>query len=826
MRGHQSGHQEPMEETLAWITPRPAGAGFISVLNLTALEALPTTSLVKGQLAFVQVTSLAAPSSATPPQPSYWAFYPAGYAPPDGAVTVSASGGGVWAYVAGGIAGEIQVYPLETGADDWPALNAVLVAAAGNVAVRLMPGTWQAKSIQPIPSGTTLRATPDTIILASLAGQHSGTAQTAALTANVLTAGADLGLTADIVAGSNQVPVASVAGIVAGTTQVLLFDSATDHGQQYLVVDIVGMVLTLDRSVYFDYPLATSTCQPILTLPHDIDIDLSNAQLSGTGAWNIAFSGGLRVYVRNIIITQQNGYPTDGGGGIWLLDTASLDCVIERIYIPNVPVGVGGFLASCERTTVTHFVCQGALEGYVCNLSANCDIEAYCDGCTLGAEIQNGNNDIRWTGTYNSNFDGGMVVDGINISGQGATLDFNEQFGPAYEVSNAFSFCSNPTLTDCQLNANYQGITVGTCTGFRAVQVDCRNNLSTNISITTTAIGPSFTAYDASSTIPALDVLAASNTHPIVIETGDGLGNPAEHGLGAVGATASVNIAGVTGNAAANGTNLVATVLSPTTFSIPPAGSGAYTGGGTVQPNTLTGLNVLADTHFEQGTIRGNFGGGSAVTVTACHATFDGLFAELDSLTTGTFGTVTTAGRVDLQNAYFDFELSTGAFIWSSDNSSMIYVGPNVKAGGTTAGTEGAGFNSSGLVVIENSVDLSAVRSAFLEFGGGVYPRIAHSPNAPFAIEWTNVSVASAVDVTLTTAQQAYPGLALTGVLGGNINLVFAEVAADYEIDPSGFTPGAFALTLKCGAATTAMPSTTKLFRVRTTATPTINTST
>lgn len=63
----------------------------------------------------------------------------------------------------------------------------------------------------------------------------------------------------------------------------------------------------------------------------------------------------------------------------------------------------------------------------------------------------------------------------------------------------------------------------------------------------------------------------ATNANPIVITTS------AAHNL----VTGdSVTISGVLGNTAANGTN-VATVLTATTFSIPVAGNGAYTSGGT-----------------------------------------------------------------------------------------------------------------------------------------------------------------------------------------------------------------------------------------------------
>ena len=787
-----------------------AGAGFISVLNLAALTAFDTSGLVRGQLAFVQQASEA---------PSYWALYPAGYAPPTGAVTVPAVGGGVWAYIAGGIAGEVQVYPLETGADDWAPLNAVTTAVAGNVPVRLMAGTWQARTIQPLPNGTTLRMSSTVKIVSFLAGLISPNTQTAPISAMVLQAGASLTMTADIIAGSDLIPVTATAGVVAGVTRVFILSSAaTNTGAQYLITAINGDVLTVDRPILFPYAVATSTLQIIASQPTDITVEGGFATVTGTGAFLVAFSGALRVVIRQLVFDASGGVPSDEGGGLVLFDTGSLDSYFEQVYAYDVPTTNGGVFAGVERCQAQG-VFQGLTQnGFLCNLSADCDLDLACNNNgAAGLSITDDNTKIRWTGTYNGNGGGGVVVDGDQIAGYDADIHYNLT-GPGYSCSNAFSPCTNPTLTNCRLHVNATGVAIGTATGFRGVQVDAADNIGINLAVSATAVDTQFTSYDASSEFEPLDVLAASDTHPIIVETGDGAGNPAEHGLGAVGQTAAVNIAGVTGNTATNGTNLVATILSATTFSVPQAGNGAYTGGGTVLLLTGTGISVLADAQFYAGVERGNFGGGSAITVTGCHATFCGLDAELDTLVTGTFGTVTGAGRVDLQNARFDFEINTGAFIWTSDGTSSIYVGPNVKALGTTAGTEGAGFNSSGLVVIENSVDLSAVRAAFLEFGGGTYVRLAASPNVPFAMQWVNVSVASAVNVDLSVAQAAFPGLALTGALGGNISLIFAVQDADYGVDPAAFAPGIFTLTLQCGAAMVALPSATKLFHVRTTA--------
>lgn len=62
----------------------------------------------------------------------------------------------------------------------------------------------------------------------------------------------------------------------------------------------------------------------------------------------------------------------------------------------------------------------------------------------------------------------------------------------------------------------------------------------------------------------------ATNANPIVVTTS------ANHGITT---GQPVTVSGVGGNTAANG-DFIATLLSPTTFSIPIAGNGAYTSGG------------------------------------------------------------------------------------------------------------------------------------------------------------------------------------------------------------------------------------------------------
>ena len=77
-------------------------------------------------------------------------------------------------------------------------------------------------------------------------------------------------------------------------------------------------------------------------------------------------------------------------------------------------------------------------------------------------------------------------------------------------------------------------------------------------------------------------VTGATNTNPVTITTA------APHGL-SVGQ--SVTIYGVTGNFGANGTYVVASVPSATTFTVAAAGNGNYAGGGTWR---ATGLYKVA----------------------------------------------------------------------------------------------------------------------------------------------------------------------------------------------------------------------------------------
>ncbi len=106
------------------------------------------------------------------------------------------------------------------------------------------------------------------------------------------------------------------------------------------------------------------------------------------------------------------------------------------------------------------------------------------------------------------------------------------------------------------------------------------------------------TSYDGKpgniTTESPLTVTGASNTNPIIITVSGSL--PAEFyqsgGLGGTPAAPTVHIADVGGNLNANGI-FPATPTGPSTFSIPIAGSGAWTSGGTVQPLYLKTLYAV-----------------------------------------------------------------------------------------------------------------------------------------------------------------------------------------------------------------------------------------
>lgn len=94
---------------------------------------------------------------------------------------------------------------------------------------------------------------------------------------------------------------------------------------------------------------------------------------------------------------------------------------------------------------------------------------------------------------------------------------------------------------------------------------------------------PSNWNYDGVTWKPIATVNAASNTFPIAI------GTVAPHGLVD---GQPVQIAGVLGNTAANGTWKVS-ITGPSSFAIPATGNGAYTGGGSVSVNAWSRFWVI-----------------------------------------------------------------------------------------------------------------------------------------------------------------------------------------------------------------------------------------
>lgn len=96
-----------------------------------------------------------------------------------------------------------------------------------------------------------------------------------------------------------------------------------------------------------------------------------------------------------------------------------------------------------------------------------------------------------------------------------------------------------------------------------------------------------------SQTVTTFTVTNATNASPIVITTA------AAHNLAS---GMRVTISGVGGNTAAN-TTAVVTVTGATTFSIPVAGNGAYTSGGSGHPSGLYSVSLVltSGNGFESG---------------------------------------------------------------------------------------------------------------------------------------------------------------------------------------------------------------------------------
>jgi hypothetical protein len=785
---------------IGWDATIPGGGAIPAVANVAALAALSTNGFTSGQLVFVEAP------------PSYYVWYPS--SAPAGSSTVAGSTG-IYAYLSGGNANEIQAYPLGVGTDggvqdDWPSLHAIEVAAAGAVPVRLMPGTWHADSIQPIPSGTTLLGSPEVEIVAALHGQSSGTAQVAAITANVLTTGASLTLAADVVAGTSQITTSTTdSGSLVGSYVQLL--NSDDHGGLYLVQSTslsdagAGLILQLDRPVYFTYPIATATLAVVSTLPTDITVLGGGMHLTGTGAWWIAFSGALRVTIDNIVFDTTGGVPVDNGGGIALFDTTTLDSTFSRLYSTsaNPTIGTGLFLAGVERTKIVDCVIEGVTNasaaGATVNLSADSDVSMTSNGNRSGLQIVAGNSNVRWSGTYTGNAVDGVDVDGTAIAGSHATLSAN--LGVGFNPSVVYSACTNPTLEDARLNGNYGGgLSVGNCTGFRGTHLDLSNNYGSNVTITTSAVDAVLTSYDASSTFPLLYVKNASNTSPIVITCADSAGNASQCAI-PVGGTVNATIAGVGGNTAANG-NLTCSYVTPGTCTLDANGNGAYTSGGTMQIETGTGILAEASSTFYTGIVRGNFGAGSAITnaTASTKVTFDGLSAELGTLPTSTFGMTAAGAITTVQNSLFDLECTQGCFLWTIDGTPSYLTVESSYAYGSAASTEGAGTNNSGIVTVGLDVNWNNVRDAFRFFGGGQVIRESPTNGAAYNVAVANVLVTNA-GTTLSDSQYSFPKMVWTGNIDAGITVTFPNLPGNWIVDPSQmkFQSGA-GLTLASGS--------------------------
>ncbi len=217
-------------------------------------------SISKRQLSSSALGTLAALAAAPgPPQgcrvvleetDAPYEFVPGDATAADGWTVIAPTGGtaGRWLLRSNAI----SIAPIDGTADDWVRLGSAMQACAYKCTIYLRAGTWQCKTNQATPSGTTIYAQSGVTILCSLVPNAPGGAEDHCPFYNGGgPTGINTTLNGAVVAGAITLTLTSAAGYVAGNR--IRLDQAVARAASYEIRLVAGNVVTLDRPLARPY---------------------------------------------------------------------------------------------------------------------------------------------------------------------------------------------------------------------------------------------------------------------------------------------------------------------------------------------------------------------------------------------------------------------------------------------------------------------------------------------------------------------------------------------------------------------------------------------
>lgn len=282
---------------------------------------------------------------------AYYRWYAGDVTPADGYRVIGVTGGVAGRWILDG--DRITLAPLGGGLDDWARLIAGACAAmAYKGEVHMLPGTWNCKTAQSTPNGTTLRGNAGVTIVSTLAPTapldfsnsvfyNSGNRDITTTT-----------LSANAAAGANTIQVNSAAGIAVGTRFLIQHGNA--YWTQREAIAVVGTTVTLDRPVM--RPYSTNDVVSVATTTRDIRILGGGMLITGTGVAPVEFVTARDCYIADVFasVSMQFGF---------LYDVASRDCAFERCSINCNNATSSGYLLAFGDENISVIDCDSYRAG-------------------------------------------------------------------------------------------------------------------------------------------------------------------------------------------------------------------------------------------------------------------------------------------------------------------------------------------------------------------------------------------------------------------------------------------------------------------------------
>lgn len=398
-----------------------------------------------------------------------------------------------------GSLGLVTFAPLGSGLDDWPRLNALMVANAAKNSIVFLPGTYTCNTPGLVPSKTTLIMGPGVRIVSTMA--FTGTQANCVFLANrVQAATSGITLTAANTVGASTLSVVSLSYTAPGPKTLQagdsIFISAAANifqAQHYIVRSIAGVgpfTLTLDRPVLIQFAIA-DVCIPS-SPPTSIQIYGEGATITGTGDRAVQLQGAWKCLVQDLNVDASAGAFGDMGMSF---DIANRDSTFLRcsVDLANQAGTYGIAIESGENSRTEECVttrCGGMgivlFDDWVCKVvrsrASGCGVAGL--GVVGSAPSTLGSNDCDISGgQYDGNLTDGVVITGgsSRTTLDAVHADYNAAQG--INVGGAAAGLAQDTkLTKCNATKNANGVVVQSgAKGTEAKNLECNDNSTAGV---------------------------------------------------------------------------------------------------------------------------------------------------------------------------------------------------------------------------------------------------------------------------------------------------------------------------------------------------------